>query len=475
MSHTENEFLRRLGKRFGVENELGVEEPTEEVVIPEVPEETVEGSVAETNEVETEVVEETAEAEVTEQAVETLENVAIGLRAALARGGCTPGEAYAYRVAMESALRPFGYSTSVAASLENVGDEGNSRLAATRAALEEADKGIKAWFASAMAQLQKLYETIKGWILKLFDNIPRIKERANELIKRANEAKGGPKQAKLKLGLVEALRVGDGVPAAKDVETGVTGLLEKTNSVLAGKSAEAYKTAVAALVDILKDVSTEAGKMTEVSTKVYAELDKRANAVGATKEGDKDKYGGDGVTAKVTDPMIGGVVIAVRTASNQADGKSVPLDRVVSNSKMSLEKSEVKGDKSAEFEALDANGVKAIAGKVVNICDVVSGYKALWNARDAEKKNLEKTVNAAIDKVIKGNTGEGSKDKNSALKSAASAVTKIWSSNIAFEGNFVSYVSKTIKAALDYCNASVNNIGEGKTEPAKPAEGEGAK
>lgn len=475
-----SKFAQKVGRQYGIEDEMGVlpEGDVPETPIPDAPGETLEGGMGEAAQAELDVAGDQEELTVLEESGEILTEVGEGIESAMSRGGLTPEEARAYGIALRAAMRPFGLVKSATASLEGIGTDSNPRMSATRITLESVKETLKQWWESFKAQLEKLSNTIKGWLLKLFDNIPRIKERANALIKKAGETKGSPKEPKIKLGLLKALRIGAGAPSASALDGGIDAIKTATESIIGGKTADANKAAVSELTTIVSSLGEKAdmAKVEAAVTSIHGKLSGRATAVGAGKDAG-DRFSAEGVTAKVTEEMIGGKVIVVKWPTDvKKEGKTRMADDIVRSSAIEVaDGSEFKGEAKAEFETLSTDNVKALATKVVAICDSISGYKALWQNRDTEKKAMDKAVNTAIEKATKDVSGEGSGETVKAVKSVGVAVGTLWTKNVKFESSFISYVSKTLASVLDYCNSSLNSYGEGaaKTEgDAKPAEGD---
>lgn len=475
-----SKFAQKVGRQYGIEDEMGVlpEGDVPETPIPDAPGETLEGGMGEAAQAELDVAGDQEELTVLEESGEILTEVGEGIESAMSRGGLTPEEARAYGIALRAAMRPFGLVKSATASLEGIGTDSNPRMSATRITLEGVKETLKQWWESFKAQLEKLYNTIKGWLLKLFDNIPRIKERANALIKKAGETKGTAKEAKIKLGLLKALRVGTATPNGAALDKGIGELKTATQSVVGGKTAEANKAAVSELTAVVAALGEKAdmSKVDEAVTSIHGKLAGRAAAVGANKDAG-DRFSAEGVTAKITADMIGGKAIVVKWPTDaKKEGKSRMADDIVRSSSIEVADAyEFKGDNKVEFETLTTDSVKSLATKVVEICDVISGYKALWQNRDTEKKAMDKAVNTAIEKATKDVSGEGSGDTVKAVKSVGVAVGTLWTKNVKFESSFISYVAKTLASVLDYCNSSLNNYGEGAAKAddgAKPAEGD---
>lgn len=475
-----SKFAQKVGRQYGIEDEMGVlpEGDVPETPIPDAPGETLEGGMGEAAQAELDVAEDQEELTVLEESGEVLTEVGEGIESAIRRGGLTPEEARAYGIALRAAMRPFGLVKSATASLEGIGTDSNPRMSATRITLEGVKETLKQWWESFKAQLEKLYNTIKGWLLKLFDNIPRIKERANALIKKAGETKGTAKEAKIKLGLVKALRIGAGAPTASALDGGMNDLSEVLANIVEIKNPEFYKEAEKAMADVGAAMAAEAMAKTaeKITEDMIAGAQSTADQYYAKKDGG-DRFSAEGTIAKISDELIGGKVILVKWPSSHKKGDKVMMPDEIARS-IAIEVtdgSEFKGEAKAEFETLTTENVKSLAGKVVAACDKISVYKSAWQSRDNARKAFDKSVSAAIEKVGKDATGEGSGDKIKLVKSLGAGMATAWTKNVKFESSLISYAAKTLASVLDYCNSSLNNYGEGAAKAddgAKPAEGD---
>ena len=474
-------FSQRLGLRVGIEEltegatgDEGLGETGGTVVLPDEPTETVEGALDEAQTAEAEVTDVTAEAEQMERTVETMEKIAAGLSVAMRNGGCTAGEAYAYQVALESAFGPFGMGPSASASLENIGSAKNPRLEATRVTLEGVQDTLSKWWAGLVAIWEKAYAAIKGWLMKVFDTIPAVKKRAAEIVAKANAAKGAPKKDKITFD-AKSLCVGAGAvdaagvaKATKDVVTFCDESLIKDKGI--------YGVTTALLLQTLRDEVD--GKMAEsaeatIVDKVLKLITDKSTT--ATKAASKDKYGGDGMTAKITDPYMGNKVMAVTTPSElMKDGKSIGVAKAIQLYSMKLVDGPDTANDAKEVSAAGADVCKAIGIDVGKLCDTLSAFRGLWQERDKSKSLLSSEVKKEIDKVAKDK--DGGADKAARVKTCGSAIQSYASKNSNFAAQVSSYGLRCSQVALNYANKCLENIGEGtaKEEPKKeePKEGE---
>ena len=458
-------FSQRLGLRLGIE-ELTEGATGEEgevggtAVLPDAPEETVEGGLMEAGEAEAVVEEETAEAEQLEDSVETLEKIALGLETAMKNGGCTAGEAYAYQIGLESAFRPFGMGATATASLENIGSARNPRLEATRVTLEVVKETLQKWWAGLVAMWEKVYTSIKGWIMKIFDAIPAIKKRAEEIVKKAGEAKGSPKEAKVKYS-ADALSTGSTAPTVKSIEDGLTDATVLLQSALTstGSSYEGTVGKLVGMLDELKKGVDDASVNSTMDT-LFKEFGRFAKITKATKVGSKDKYGGDKVIAYISEPILGNKVVLVTIADEKA---AETVDSVISGFSYKLvDNADAKAAEGSEVEAADGAAVAGMAKSVITICERLASYRAVWQTRDKSKKDLSNKVSAAVNDATKDLKGDDSSVKVTVVKKIAKAIQSYNSKVVSGESQMASYGAKLCQNVLNYANKCLDNLGEGK-------------
>ena len=458
MSGLANKFATRLGRRFGLEDEMGVEpemgtagEGTD--VLPENPENTVEAGLAENAEMEQQVQEEQVQADAIEESAETLQEVKEGLESAMARGGVTAGEAYAYQVAIRAAMRPFGLHKQAAASLENVGSE-RSRLEATRVTLESIVETLKTWWNAFVAQISKLFETIKGWFGGLFNNVKRLEERADALITKAGEIKGSKDKEKIKSGV------------SKDMSKTEKNVTAKSEILANFRAATSFiETAEGSTSDDAKDVADgiistiENAKFDKAS--LEALLKERAvdySMDGVTKAAG-DKFKADGATVKISETLAGGKVIVVTTPNDiTKDGKLINPATVINKVKIEIKDFvEWKGESSAEVEALESADVITVCKEIKAMCQTITRYQSLQKNRESELERAKTAAKKAVDKFAKDAKGEGSAEQVTNAKGLSSGLIGFTTTMTKFLASGISYNQKLLSSMLNYCNDSLKN------------------
>ena len=458
MSGLANKFATRLGRRYGLEDEMGVEpemgtagEGTD--VLPENPENTVEAGLAENAEVEQQVQEEQVQADAIEESAETLQEVKEGLESAMARGGVTAGEAYAYQVAIRAAMRPFGLHKQAAASLENVGSE-RSRLEATRVTLEGVVETLKTWWNAFVAQISKLFETIKGWFGGLFNNVKRLEDRADALITKAGEIKGTKDKEKIKSGV------------SKDMSKTEKNVTAKAEILANFKSATLFiSKAEGSTSDDAKDVADglisviESAKFDKDSLEAVLK-EKAADYTmdGVTKPAG-DKFKADGSNVKISDTLAGGKVIVVTTPTELTkDSKLINPATTMNKVKVEIKDSvEWNGESSVEVDVLESAEVITVCKDIKDMCQTITRYQSLQKNRESELERAKAAAKKAVDKFAKDAKGEGSAEQVTNAKGLSSGLIGFTTTMAKFLASGISYNQKLMSSMLNYCNDSLKN------------------
>lgn len=458
MSGLANKFATRLGRRFGIEDEMGVEpemgtagEGTD--VLPENPENTVEAGLAENAEMEQQVQEEQVQADAIEESAETLQEVKEGLESAMARGGVTAGEAYAYQVAIRAAMRPFGLHKQAAASLENVGSE-RSRLEATRVTLEGIVETLKTWWNAFVAQIGKLFETIKGWFGGLFNNVKRLEERADALITKAGELKGTKDKEKIKSGV------------SKDMSTTEKNVTTKSE-ILANfnQGGSLVDNAATMSSDVAKEMSDalisviENAKFDKDSLEAFLKEEAVKFSIDGVTKTAGDKFKADGATVKISEALASGKVIVVTTPNDVTkDGKLINPATVINKIKVEIKDFvEWKGESSAEVEALETADVIAVCKDIKAKCQTITRYQSLQKNRESELERAKAAAKKAVDKFAKDAKGEGSAEQVTNAKGLSGGLVSFITVNAKFTASSISYSQKLMSSMLNYCNDSLKN------------------
>ena len=469
-----------LGARLGLEELVDeVEEVTPESLDGS---DTVEAADAEVKAAQAEVAEGETIVEDVEDAGVTLDEVGATLESAVRSGqGLDPIAAKLASIAINSATSKLGISKQLTASLENYGQR-TSRLEATRITLEDVKETVLKWWNTIRAALTNLYMKIKGFFIKLFDGLPKLKKRAEEMVKTANSTKGTAKAEKIKVA-VGNLKMANSTPATADVIKGLDELSTLAASVLGtgGSGEKAYEETVKELTAMVSGLGDKLDqtKVDALNKAIYDKLLAMPDKVGAKTAGDDKKYGGEGSKVKVTGVMLGAKLIAVKYPADTKEGETAhDAAKLVRLSGLSIEDA-FKGDKAsdatAEIVSPTPAEVASLAAKVLALVNTMISYKALWEARDRQKTALDKAVSEAISKAAKGTEGDDSSKLIKAVQSGGTALSSYWSKNLSFENKFSGYAFNASVAVLNLGAKALGNYGGAEAKAEEPAKTEEAK
>ena len=464
-----NATLNSLYRNLGLEDLI--EEPTEPAPVEDLSgEESVEGELLEVEEAGGEVATDNEQAEELSADVDTLEGVNEAMESAAANGGLSRDAVIFARLTVDNVRRRWGIEQDPIPSMESFGDV-NSRGAATRMSMEGIGETIKAMWVALMAKLRKMWESVKGFAIRVTDAAPKLKARAEAIIKKAGETKGKSKGDKLEnFKKLAGLHLGGKAPAPAAFLSALEGAKEVAVLGLGAKSAD---TVNAVADDILKAMD----ELAKDSTRTITGVDKLPEKMGqyaATLGADKDggARGGEGTSSKISGELPGGdcVEVVIGQVKSEA-GQPISLNAFANT--FSVKIAPHSGKKSAPADealsTLSIDDVKKAAGIVVDICKALTDYRNSWKAREAVQKRMDDAVKRAVATVDKKKEG-GAKEAAS-VKDAAMAVATVWRKTASFDAEVVSYTFRTARATLAYCDKSLNNYGEGEQ---KAAEGEGA-
>lgn len=461
-------FGKRLASRYALESdELGTGEGGEaEVVIDPV--ETGETAVAEVAEADTAVVEETTELESLEDTHESLEAIHFALESAVRDGGLSSQSAVAYGHALTAAARRHGYRKGDTPALESIGGAATA-YHGTVALEADVGKMLSDFWAAIWAQVTKVFNSIKGWFIKIMDATPKIKERAVALGKKAAQIEGTASEAEVELSLIKDLGIAGkpvplaGIEGALDNVTVLTTHLQTTT----GPAASEPLTATAAF---LKSLTT--GKVDDAAVaKLKAAIAKGMEGTSSMDPGTivkADRFG-DEITCTGSIELFGNTSVLVKKMRDaDKNGKDVGLNKIAKSSGavVGAFNPDSKAENKQKFPTLTTDAVSKISAEIVVWCDSVTKYKGAWQKRSEQFNAMDKESKAVIASAKKTAEGDDKSKFIASVKDAALAQTQIWRTYTAFESQIISYVFKTSRALFTYSDKS---LGLFKKEEAKPA------
>ena len=333
--------------------------------------------------------------------------------------GISEDAAAATEIAVESIMKRMGvhgYGKVIVASTESFGGS-NTRLYATKASLEGVWDTIKEFWKKFKEQVARLFNQIKDFFAKFFDNAEKTKKAAEALKAEVREL--GSKKAK-ETELKSSVSKAFSEKGKADAGT-VSKILGNHSALLDNASA-----ATSNFEEVLKKIGSlkmdRSGVTVEVSGAAQ-NLKKFADGAGivrglTTDVPEKDEVKEDSsaktkTTVKYAGPLVGNRVVAQEVVeSTDAEDGSVKLS-------IGLKESSSKpADKAV---VLKDGEMSATLDAVVKLCEKVVAYKKEQSKTEAIAKDLSK----AADLVIKAMDTQNSTGEDTRSKELKTAVNNI--------------------------------------------------
>ena len=339
--------------------------------------------------------------------------------------GISEDAAAATEIAVESIMKRMGvhgYGKVIVASTESFGGS-NTRLHATKASLEGVWDTIKEFWKKFKEQVARLFNQIKDFFAKFFDNAEKTKKAAEALKAEVREL--GSKKAKeteLKSSVSKAFSEkgkADAGTVSKilgnhstllDNASNATGafdaVLKKLTAVkLNDKNAPLAQGAVQSLKDFADKATILAGLGRDVPEKDESKEDTAA----------KTK-----TTVKYAGPLVGNRVVAQEVVeSTDAEDNTV---------KLSLGLKESSSKPAEKAAVLQEAEMSSTLDAVVKLCEKVIAYKKEQSKTEAIGKDLSKAADAIISAMTtQSSIGEDNRDKQvkTAVNNVKAACTSI--------------------------------------------------
>lgn len=451
-------------------------------------EDSVEAEVIEVQEADQQVAETDAAIEDTITDAESMESIYYAMEGFRRTGGMSKDVAFMAQVGLDNVLARYPHLSLRdigQPSLESFGSAG-SRLSRTTASMEGIRQMLSDFWAMIMKQINKLTAYIRNWYLKVLDAAPRLKKRAEAIAEKAGNVSGTIENKKIDVGVLRELSFA-GKPVAKaQLIKSLEVFKDGIDTALSPKSADGYETAMTELLDILEkavDGKLDSERDAAVAQKAavtnpdgsiktpavdakaavsYKQALEKALKVTTDKFGTfeskagDDKRWNDKLTPTLSPELLGNkcvVKVELTTPANAglkdiASGYYVKMDNKNPKQK-SL-------DSTGSFETLSTGDVETVAKTVADICEQIMVYKKAWEGREKQQKRMDSEVKKAISQSEKsGDDGEG-KTTAKQVRECGDAIQKAWRNGVQFESQLINFGIKTGRAALTYCERSLN-------------------
>ena len=332
--------------------------------------------------------------------------------------GISEDAAAATEIAVESIMKRMGvhgYGKVIVASTESFGGS-NTRLHATKASLEGVWDTIKEFWKKFKEQVARLFNQIKDFFAKFFDNAEKTKKAAEALKAEVREI--GAKKAK-ETEMKSSVSKAFSEKGKADAGT-VSKILANHSTLLTNASAATSN--FEQVLNKITGLKLNSENVT-VARAAAGNLSKFADAAGivrglTTDVPEKDEVKEDSsaktkTTIKYAGPLVGNRVVAQEVVeSTDAEDGSVKLS-------IGLKES---SSKPAEKAAVLKDGeMTATLDAVIKLCEKVVAYKKEQSKTEAIGKELSKAADSIVKAMdIQNSTGEDKRSKE--LKTAVSNI-----------------------------------------------------
>lgn len=403
------------------------------------------------------------------ESAESLESFLYAAQLANKEGaGWTRPEATAYAIGIENVLRPLGLKLSTVGipSMESFGGA-RERISSTISVENAITDTLKKIWETIKAQINKLVTYIRDWYLKVVEGTSRLKKRAEAIKEKAGSKSGSPKEAKIKLSLVQGLHVNKQVPTGEQLIKAI----QQTNTIVghltSDQQAKGYKDALdktqeavdhllekgrtddAELATLMKAAASADGgadqvhevfshKLDEAKIKQIYPASQDLGMEGATSgemPGGKRFYSTSPSESGITVENMGSALKNFRIEIRDAADKKVEVES------------------TKEFKTLTPGEVVSISEAVIALCDTIIDYKAQYaNYESATKSFLSK-----MDGVSKktASVEEGTKEATAQARSFANGIATFIRNGGAATTRFIGYGANLARNSLAYANSSL--------------------
>lgn len=353
------------------------------------------------------------------------------------------------------------------------------RKALTLATEGAVSDGAKDLWAKVVDTIVSLFRRIKDWYLRVWDQAPRLKARAEKIIAVAGKVDGTPSKSNVEVNAIRDLGVN-----GKALETGQ--FFAKLNEIdnisaklLAGNAAEYNKLSVdlatltnETIKDAIKKAKTrndetlstsrnsvEIPKVTlgsndKLLAAFIARFEKMIRNLNLNKEPAKDdpRFKTENTIYKISNILPGDKIFTAAYPDKNA-GIAPDVGRIKYSfgvGIVSVDDKKEKPEQKGDFPVLGLVDTEKVCTMCIRLCELIMDYKRLYVERekvtDTLLKDLQKLTRDAKDLDATG--------RREVTSSVNGAVT-IHKTMVNGEGKWIKYVMSVIKSTLDWCEMSL--------------------
>lgn len=436
----------RNGLVFAMEDDTTLEDG---VATPEAVAE-VEQGAAEVAQQTGEVEELQAAIEDAEEGAETLEKIEGVLEESTDAGeGVDETAAEIAEVAVESIRARLGIRGPVTfPAMEAFGSK-NSRLSATKIALEGVkDTLVRIWEAIKSAVI-RLWEKIKSFALGLFKSNAQLGKHLEKLLERA---KGLPDTVKPEKNDLDNKSLAKAFSVKKQANLGTARtLIANAEKLLAATNditvlSDAFSNVVVAHAGKLENGGKLSAQKAEVEKDIQAAMDRVGAITSSTGNAGKDKkeeinyYG----------PFVGTRVVSYKKKETTIGSDTETRFTVAVTTYDKIEAEKITSLKRDEVYELLKEGIK--------LNDALTAAEKAQATKAKISEKLRKTADEVLAEIKKGTDEDKDQEKARAVRQISSDVNDVNALLSSLSVSFPSVVYATVKAVGDYASASIANL-----------------
>ena len=382
-----------------------------------------------------------------DQAVDTaaaLEEVQTGLRALTGKGGATEEELALITVAVEGLTELVGVSRPIRISMEDFGSP-IGRIRATQRSMESVGEKVKEVWKKIVEMIKRSIQWFKDFYAKIFDEVAKLKKRAEEIQRRAIAIKTTtPKNEKIKAGkLFPALYIGDHVP---DVAVALGEFTRVAQGVYTRQVVQLD--AAVQLTSFLADPNAgDKAKADDLST--YDISPPTSGLDEVSRPQDLGFNVPDGVHMWRSAELFGGKAVIAYTIPKGGVDKEL-LDKA-GGEVMAFNPKAKAPEAASELKTLTPKQCGQVAHEVVELVNAIEKYKSTTKKSEDAKGKLI----AAVDKFAAGQVEGGGGGDNYHVQIARKLSTTIPRLLDQPSASFTRYAVSTARALLYYVEDSI--------------------
>lgn len=356
--------------------------------------------------------------------------------------------------------------------------EGDRRLLtlATEAAVTDRVKDL---WKRAVDAIINLFQRIKDWYLRVWDQAPRLQERAKRILAVSGKVSGSASVNFVELSAVKELGI-DGKPPTVTAFVGKLNDINTITSRVLNTVASDYNKLSNELIQITKQSvekaidenkkrndetlstsrnsievpKTTLGEQDKLLATFISRFERMIKSIGLAKEPKKDdpRFSTENTIYRISNPLPGDKMFTAAYPDKSTD-VTPDLGRIkyafgigvidVVDGKKDIES---KGD----FPTLSLPDIDKLTQTAINLTTIVMGYKRLYQECEKVSDNLLKE----LQRLSKISDDLDATSRRNITSSVNGAVT-IHKTMVSGEGKWVKYVMSVVKYMLDWCEESL--------------------